>query len=115
MRKSTEKPEYISNLGSLVSPLPFNGRLSENPCLIVRNTWIRIVNGQIVKTGLEGEPLPDDVADSEVFDAKGMLATPGLIDSHTHPIFVNSRQNEFVRRSRGESYQQIAAAGGGII
>jgi len=115
VRKSPEIPEYISNLGSLVLPVPFNGQLPENPCLIVRNTWIRIINGQIVKTGLEGEPLPEGLDGSEVFDAKGMMASPGLIDSHTHPIFVNSRQNEFVRRSRGESYQQIAATGGGII
>jgi imidazolonepropionase len=115
VRKSTANPEFISNLGSLVSPIPFNKRLPENPVLIVRNTWIKIFNGKIVETGAEGEPLPAGSINSVVFDAKGMLATPGLIDPHTHPIFVNSRQNEFVRRSRGENYQQIAAAGGGIL
>ncbi|MCF7810461.1 imidazolonepropionase [bacterium] len=115
MRKSTEKPEYICNLGSLVSPVPLNKRLSKNPVLITRNTWIKILDGKIVETGAEGESLPAESINSIVFDAEGMLATPGLIDAHTHPIFVNNRQNEFVRRSRGESYQQIAAAGGGIV
>jgi imidazolonepropionase len=40
---------------------------------------------------------------------------PGLIDSHTHLVFAGSRASEFARRSAGESYQQIAKEGGGIL
>lgn len=40
---------------------------------------------------------------------------PGLIDSHTHLVFAGSRASEFARRSAGESYQQIAQEGGGIL
>jgi len=39
---------------------------------------------------------------------------PGLIDSHTHPVFAGNRVNEFMMRARGATYQEIHAAGGGI-
>ncbi|HEX9636141.1 MAG TPA: imidazolonepropionase [Acidobacteriota bacterium] len=48
-------------------------------------------------------------------DAGGALITPGWIDPHTHLIFGGDRADEFERRLRGASYQQIAAAGGGIL
>lgn len=47
-------------------------------------------------------------------DAGKSVVLPGFVDSHTHLVFAGSRADEFYRRSRGESYQQIAAAGGGI-
>jgi len=52
--------------------------------------------------------------DEEFLDAQGRLLTPGLIDSHTHPAFATTRELEFEMRSQGNSYQAIAAAGGGI-
>jgi imidazolonepropionase len=39
---------------------------------------------------------------------------PGFVDAHTHPVFAGTRVAEFEERSRGESYQEIAARGGGI-
>ncbi len=47
-------------------------------------------------------------------DARGAVAMPGLIDSHTHPVFGGSREEEFARRISGVPYMQIAAEGGGI-
>lgn len=47
-------------------------------------------------------------------NAQGRLLTPGFIDSHTHPAFATTRELEFEMRSQGKSYQEIAAAGGGI-
>jgi len=49
------------------------------------------------------------------WDAGGALVTPGWIDPHTHLIFAGDRAAEFERRLSGETYQQIAAAGGGIL
>ena len=43
-----------------------------------------------------------------------MSAIPGLVDCHTHAVWAGSRVDEFDRRAQGQSYEQIAAAGGGI-
>lgn len=48
-------------------------------------------------------------------DMKGKLATPGLIDCHTHLIFAGSRAEEFELRQQGMPYAEIARKGGGII
>jgi imidazolonepropionase len=48
------------------------------------------------------------------FDARGATAVPGFIDSHTHLPFAGYREAEFNRRLQGETYEQIAASGGGI-
>jgi imidazolonepropionase len=39
---------------------------------------------------------------------------PGFVDSHTHPVFVSPRLVDFEKRIEGASYEEIAAAGGGI-
>jgi imidazolonepropionase len=57
---------------------------------------------------------PPAIAGGEVFDAKGMVALPGLVDAHTHPAFATTREDEFFLRNQGKSYQQIAEMGGGI-
>jgi imidazolonepropionase len=47
-------------------------------------------------------------------DAKGGTALPGFVDTHTHIAFAGYRESEFNRRLQGETYEQIAASGGGI-
>ncbi len=49
-----------------------------------------------------------------VVDVGGRVILPGFIDAHTHPVFAGTRVDEFEERSRGATYQQIAARGGGI-
>lgn len=58
--------------------------------------------------------LPAPPPDAEVIDATGKTVLPGLVDSHTHLVFAGTREDEFARRLGGASYQDIAAAGGGI-
>ena len=48
-------------------------------------------------------------------DCKGKMITPGFVDPHTHPIFLNTRHDEFLMRLKGMSYEQIAINGGGIV
>jgi imidazolonepropionase len=52
--------------------------------------------------------------DAEVVDLGGRLVLPGFVDAHTHLVFAGNRLDDFERRARGESYEQIAKAGGGI-
>tara|TARA_Y100001960_G_C14771179_1_gene880145 strand:+ start:1026 stop:2165 length:1140 start_codon:yes stop_codon:yes gene_type:complete len=70
---------------------------------------IAIENGIVVEMG----ETVDDCDD--VLDCHGGLITPGFIDSHTHPVFLNGRQNDFAMRLKGATYEEIAATGGGIV
>jgi len=58
--------------------------------------------------------LPEAKRAREV-DARGCVVMPGFVDSHSHPVFAASRVEEYEMRLRGKSYEQIAAAGGGIL
>ncbi len=62
----------------------------------------------------EEHQLPARFAGQESIDCGGRLVTPGLIDCHTHLCFGGWRGDEFEMRLQGRSYQEIAAAGGGI-
>ncbi|GBD07323.1 Imidazolonepropionase [bacterium HR21] len=50
----------------------------------------------------------------ELLEAGGRVVVPGFVDSHTHAVFAGSRAHEYRLRLQGATYQQIAAAGGGI-
>ena len=50
-----------------------------------------------------------------IIDAEQCILTPGFIDSHTHPIFIGNRSNEFKMRLNGSSYEDINNVGGGIL
>ncbi len=51
---------------------------------------------------------------TRVLDAQGKILLPGFVDSHTHPVFFGTREKEFEQRIQGKTYEEIAAAGGGI-
>ena len=75
------------------------------------------VDGRITWAGPESK-MPRRLAawtSEDDLDAGGRLVVPGLVDCHTHLAFGGWRADEFVRRARGESYADIARAGGGIL
>jgi imidazolonepropionase len=69
--------------------------------------------GRVLEVG-PGPELLRSHPDARPLNAYGKLVTPGLVDCHTHMIFGGHRAGEMQRRLRGESYAEIAAAGGGI-
>ncbi|MBI3270497.1 MAG: imidazolonepropionase [Planctomycetes bacterium] len=94
------------------SNLPLQGaRMSE--LVTVSDGSVAVHAGRIVKVGPAAE-LDREFHAETVVDASGCTVTPGLVDPHTHALFVGSRDEEFEARIRGRSYAEIAAAGGGI-
>jgi imidazolonepropionase len=71
-------------------------------------------DGKVVAAGARSELEPKLPADCPVVDARRRVVLPGFVDAHTHPVFASNRVDEFELRAAGETYEQIAAAGGGI-
>jgi imidazolonepropionase len=59
--------------------------------------------------------LPSVAGDVEELDASGLCAVPGLVDCHTHVAFGGDRVDEFSLRAAGAGYEELHAAGGGIL
>lgn len=82
----------------------------ENGAIVIRDSRIEWVGPTrdlpVVAT--------DDCRDVVDGNGKAMIALPGFVDSHTHPIFAGTRADEYDLRSQGKTYQEIAGAGGGI-
>jgi len=79
----------------------------EPACIVVQH-------GGIVWVGPESH-LPPTFTALPSRNGAGMLATPGLVDCHTHMVYGGARANEFAMRLAGSSYEEIARAGGGIV
>ena len=80
---------------------------------IIRDGGMLIRDGKIERVG-PGDEIEKNVGDAEVVDAGGRVVMPGFVDAHTHLVFAGNRLDDFERRARGETYEQIAKAGGGI-
>jgi imidazolonepropionase len=80
---------------------------------IIRDGGVLIHDGKIDIVGPSNE-IEKKAANAEVVDLGGRLVLPGFVDAHTHLVFAGNRLEDFERRARGETYEQIAKAGGGI-
>jgi imidazolonepropionase len=85
-----------------------------NDLPIVRDAFVELVDGKIAALGSMTD-CPESDAGWDVRPAKGQWMLPGFVDSHTHLIHAGARVAEFRMRLDGASYQEIAAAGGGIL
>jgi imidazolonepropionase len=74
-----------------------------------------LMEGGLISWAGPGSGQPRARRGTRVIDARGRLATPGLIDCHTHLVYGGSRADEFEMRLKGASYADIARAGGGIL
>ncbi len=83
---------------------------------IIENGAIACAGDRIAWVGREADlPAHRKAATAEVFPCGGAWLTPGFIDCHTHIVHGGDRSGDFRRRLRGESYEEIARTGGGIM
>jgi imidazolonepropionase len=80
---------------------------------IIHNGGMLIRDGKVESIGPSDE-IEKKVGDAEILDARGRVVMPGFVDAHTHLVFAGNRLDDFERRAGGETYEQIAKAGGGI-
>src|ERR1041385_1506220 len=81
---------------------------------IIANGGMFVRDGLIERVGTRDEIETLIDAETEVVDALGHVVLPGFVDAHTHPVFGGTRVEEFEERSKGATYEEIAARGGGI-
>ena len=81
---------------------------------VLEEAYVLCEDGRITEVGRMRD-LADAGDDVVEIDGRGRCALPGLVDCHTHACFVGDRMHEFDLRSRGASYEELHAAGGGIL
>lgn len=104
----------VANLAELVTGEP---GLGAGPLGVIERGALAAADGRIVWVGPESR-LAAEVAlapRAVRVDGGGAVGLPGFVDSHTHLVFAGSREQEYALRARGAAYQEIAAAGGGIL
>ncbi|MGD8426113.1 MAG: imidazolonepropionase [Balneolaceae bacterium] len=101
----------LKNIGYLATCKDKGGQSEVHP---IENAAIAWENEMIRWVGKENG-LPGEFSKEETYDANGKMVIPGLVDCHTHLAFGGWRSVEFSMRVQGQSYLDIAKAGGGIL
>ncbi|MBB4119525.1 imidazolonepropionase [Mesonia hippocampi] len=78
----------------------------------IKNAWLLIEDGKISNYG-SMEDMPAIAYEQQV-DLNGKMVLPSWVDSHTHLVYAGNREQEFVDRINGLTYEEIAKKGGGI-
>jgi imidazolonepropionase len=110
--------QVIVNIGQLVTLAgPARPRVGDElrELGVIADAALVVEDGCIVAGGSYAELCGRIPPHAELIDAEGRCVTPGFVDAHTHLVFAGSRAAEFEQRIGGATYQQIAAAGGGIL
>jgi imidazolonepropionase len=119
------KSVLLANIGQLLTlvsdsakPGPRRSSDLKEPGIIEHGA-VLCVGGKIVSVGTTRDALRDPWLKKNrkkvtEIDCAGKVVLPGFVDSHTHPVFVSPRLVDFEKRIEGASYEEIAAAGGGI-
>lgn len=111
-----EKLKLIGPITQVITldKLPLKGALKDEHLEIIQNVGILIEGEKILQMGIWGG-LKKEFPEAEVIILEGeYVATPGLVDCHTHICFGGSRAKDFAMRNAGKTYLEIAESGGGI-
>jgi imidazolonepropionase len=116
-------PLFLTNIGQLLTlrsnqPGPRRGPELKELGLI-EDATVLCLGGKIVSVGKTKDALRDPWLKKNrtkvtETDCAGKVVLPGFVDSHTHPAFISPRLVDFEKRISGATYEEIAAAGGGI-
>lgn len=108
----------VVNIGQLITLAgPARPRVGQELCELglIEDAALLMEGGRIVAAGRQAEIRSRIPPHAVRVDAEGCCVTPGFVDAHTHLVFAGNRAAEFEQRIAGATYQQIAAAGGGIL
>ena len=104
----------LVQVGENLPTLRKGKKMQELP--ILENAFMALEDNEVIAYGLmEDWEGITDWRDLEVVDAEGRYVLPAFCDSHTHTVFAKTREDEFVDKIHGLSYEEIAAKGGGIL
>ncbi|PWU19462.1 MAG: imidazolonepropionase [Candidatus Rokuibacteriota bacterium] len=107
----------LRDLAQVVTPARRDAPL-RGPALgeveLIEDAYVLCEEGRITAVGRmkDLDPLEGEV---EEVDGRGLCAIPGLVDCHTHACFAGDRVEEFALRAGGATYEELHAAGGGIM
>jgi imidazolonepropionase len=114
---STPHDILITNIKGLVQvrekSINFVAGNSMSELPVLENAFVAISGGKISAYGSMENV--SSFAGKETIDASGCFVFPSFVDSHTHLVFAATREEEFVMKIKGATYQEIAAKGGGIL
>jgi len=104
---------HASQLVTLAGPQQPRVGSDMSDLAIIHDGGMLITDGKIDMVG-SSDRIEKNASSAEIIDAGGRVVLPGFVDAHTHLVFAGNRLDDFERRARGETYEQIAKAGGGI-
>ena len=102
----TKGPDFVIVDATVATMVPS----ADDPYGLIEDGAVAIAADKIVAVGPRSE-----LRGEREWSAGGRLLTPGLVECHTHLVFGGDRRTEFEHRCAGASYEEIAAAGGGIL
>jgi imidazolonepropionase len=107
--------EHASLVATCAGPAPRRGA-AQRDISPLHDASIAAHQGVIVYVGSSSDATPQlEIHDDAVrIDARGCTVVPGFVDPHTHLVFAGDRQDELQQRLAGDTYEAIAARGGGI-
>ena len=108
----------FTNINTLVGIHDANVRLLRGTDMAhlpsLKNAWLLVEDGRIAAFG-SMDALPTNASQLKQISLNDAWVFPSWCDSHTHLVFAASREEEFVLKIQGKSYEEIALAGGGIL